>query len=168
MEQEKQSLIKLEESTNKLIDDILIAEDSDEYKKLIDLFNLNQSKKNIVRIAKLDDLLDKVESQAMERFDKTPGQMSNRDLLDYIQVLQNSIDRSKKYVDEVKAEPMIQVNNVTINNEVSNLDKESRERVIEAVKALIGNLQDQTILPIIDESEEEEIINSESNEEEKL
>ena len=90
--------------------------------------------------------------------------MSNRDLLDYLQAVQNSIDRSKKYIDEAKSEPMIQVNNITVNNDSSGLDRESKERVINAVKALIGNLQNQQDLPPVEVVEED--IDLEENEEE--
>ena len=161
MEDNKQPLVQLEESTKEVVNNIIATDDSDEFKNLIDLFNLNQSKKNALRVAKLNELLDKIEDQAIERFNKNPGQMSNRDLLDYLEAIQDSIDRSNKYIGEAKAEPMIQVNTITVNNDTNELDRESREKVIEVVKALIGNLQNQPednsdIIDMTSEEDEEE------------
>jgi len=156
----KEESVDLNMQTKQIVSDIIAVENQESLKDLVNLFNLNQSKKNALRVAKLNELLDKIEDQAIERFDKSPGKMSNRDLLDYLKAVEESIDRSQKYVDTVKDEPMIQINNQTnINVEAgSTFDRESRERVIEAVKALLENIQEGNTLPpvsdVIDEGEE--------------
>ena len=45
------------EGTKEIVADIATVENQDDFKRLIDLFNLNQSKKNALRMVKLKTLL---------------------------------------------------------------------------------------------------------------
>ena len=84
--------------------------DIDKVKDLTHLFNLNQAKKNVLRVLKLNSLLDKVSDQMIERFTKQPGAFSNSDLLNYMQVTQSAIDRANKALNLVDETPAIQIN----------------------------------------------------------
>ena len=160
--------IPLDKKTNEYAQKIIQEDDLDETKKIITLFNLNQAKKNVLRVLKLNSLLDKVSDQMIERFEKRPGEFSNADLLNYLTVTQNAIDRANKSLALVDETPAIQLNqvNVNINNE-EGLDRESRLKVTEAVKAIMSRLKLQD--PIV-ESDDTVIINEdvENESQEKL
>ena len=138
------ALIPLNENEQDIINNIIEATDQKELQAQFDAFNINQSKKNALRIIKLNSLLDKVEDQAIERFNKRPDQISNKELLDYMQVVATQIDRSQKVIDTLKEKPMIKVANqknevnINIGNE---LDRDSKERVVDAIQALLKQVR---------------------------
>lgn len=104
--------------------------------------NINMIKKNTLRVAQWNELLGKLEDQALERIDKRPEQMSNDELIKFIQTAQASLDRSQKYIETADQKPMVQLNqqnNINIVAAGEQLSQESRERVIAAVNALLGN-----------------------------
>lgn len=130
----------LKESTQQLISDIMKEDNIDEMKKYIKLFNVNQSKKNLLRVVELNDLFDSVTDQAIERFKKRPGDIGHRELLDYMNTVQNALDRAQKTVNSIEETPLIQLTQQ--NNEVNinlnqNLDRDSRIRVIEVVNKIL-------------------------------
>ena len=158
LEEEKLELVKsnketLEESTDDIVNDIVKAETDEEFRQIVALFNLNQNKKDAIRIAKLQRLLGTIEDEAINRF-KKPSEMSNRDILDFLQVIENSIDKSNKKINEIETRPLVTVNNTTNNvniEQLGNLDRESREKVLETV---------EKILALVDNEEQPEIIDA--------
>lgn len=128
-----------------LIDKIIDSQTKEELQDHLDLFNLAQSKNNVLRVIKLNDLLQKVENQAIERFNKRPDQISNKELLEYLQVVSTQIEKSQKTVNETIAEkPLIQITNN--KNELNiqagpTLNAESREKVIDAFSMIIKQLE---------------------------
>lgn len=136
--------LPLDEAEEVISNNIIKADSKVELEKQFDLFNITQSKKNALRVIKLNSLLSKVEDQAIERFEKRPDQISNKELLEYMQVVSGQIDRSKAYVTEIlKDKPLISVNNT--KNEVNvnlgpQLNRESREKVMDAISALISQV----------------------------
>lgn len=142
---------------------IVNAEDVDEVKKLTDMFNLLQQKKNILRILKLNGLYDAVADQMGERFDKKADEFSNTELLNYMQVIANALEKSNnglKLVSEIPPINFNQQNNVTVNvgDEFS---REERERIADALKAILQKQQNVQQPPediIIEESEAEEAV----------
>lgn len=131
----------LEESSNKIVNDIIKTDNVDELKNLTKMFNINQAKKNAVRVVKLNSLLDMVNDQAIERITKRPYEVTNKELLDYMQVVSTQVEKSQKIIDRIDEAPMIQFNqqNNSINVNVGNdaLGRDSKERVIEAVTNLL-------------------------------
>lgn len=139
---ESMALLPLDQQEEKIVNEIIKAPTQKELQEQFDLFNINQSKKNALRIIKLNSLLDKVEDQAIERFEKKPDQVSNKELLEYMTVVAGQIDRSQKYIDTLKDKPMIKVNqknDVTINIGTE-LNKDSKERVMDAIQGLLKQL----------------------------
>ena len=101
-----------EEFQKSLIEKIIDSQTKEELQNHLDLFNLAQSKNNVLRVIKLNDLLQKVEDQAIERFNKRPDQISNRELLEYLQVVSTQIEKSQKTVNEtINEKPLIQITN---------------------------------------------------------
>ena len=127
-----------------IIESIIEAPAKDELQLQLYLFNMTQSKKNAMRIVKLNNLLDKIEDQAIERFKKRPDQISNKELLDYMNVISGQIDRAHRQIDSISNTPAVAVTNqktdVTIN--VGNdLDRDSKERVMDAISALLKQVK---------------------------
>ena len=92
---------------------------------------------------KLNSMLDKVSDQMIERFNKKPGEFSNKELLDYMSVVQSTIDRANKSIELVDQTPAIVINQQNNQVNIDNspvLDRESRMRVIEAVKGIMSTL----------------------------
>ena len=139
--------LPLEVAEQQLVERIIEAPTKAELQHQFDLFNMNQSKKNALRIIKLNNLLSKVEDQAIERFERRPDQVSNKELLEYMNVVSNQIDRAQKSVDTLSLRPAIQVTNQ--RNEVNinvgpELDRDSKERVMDAISALLKQVQKNT------------------------
>lgn len=138
----------LDTKTVQIAKQILEEEDVDAIKDLTHLFNLNQAKKNVMRIMKLNGLLDTVSDKIIERFEKYPDNFNNADLLNYLQVTQNAIDKANKNLSLVDDTPVIQVNNTSqVNvNIVDSYDRDSKERVLAAIKSIIeGGAQVEAI-----------------------
>lgn len=161
------ALVPLNKQQRQIVQDIVNAPTQEELQAQFDLFNINQSKKNALRIIKLNSLLDRVEDQAIRRFETRPDQISNKELLEYMQVVAGQIDRSQKFIETIKDKPMIRVNNQ--HNEVNinigtELNRDSKERVIDAIQALLKQLdsdtptvQEEDIVDVkLDDPEEEE------------
>lgn len=151
------SVIPLDNQTARITNDLIEEQDLDKVKNLTKLFNLNQAKRNAVRVMKLNSLLDKVGDQMIERFDKKPGEFSNKELLDYMTVVQSTIDRANKSIELVDETPAIVVNQQ--NNQINIdgapvLDRESRMRVVEAVKGIMKTLNLNKTTQKLDENNE--------------
>lgn len=172
------NLLPLEEQEEEIINQIIEADTKQELEAQFDLFNMNQSKKNALRIIKLQTLLEKVEDQAIERFERRPDQVSNRELLDYMQVVSSQIDRSQKSVDSLYDRPVIkaiQKNNTEVNINVGSdvLDRDSKEKVIDAVQGLLKQImnpqpkvEEPVVIPSIIPTFEAKIIHPDILEEE--
>ena len=137
------SVIPLDNQTAKVTNELIEEQDLDKVKNLTKLFNLNQAKRNAIRVMKLNSLLDKVSDQMIERFNKKPGEFSNKELLDYMSVVQSTIDRANKSIELVNQTPAIVINQQNNQVNIDNspvLDRESRMRVVEAVKGIMNTL----------------------------
>lgn len=141
-------------------DKVLNAGDPNDLKDLTQLFNFNQAKKNLLRLQKLsvlnDDVVSKIERRLLER----PDDFSNKDLLDYLQVINNVLDKQSKSQDDVLDKPMItyQQNNQVNVNIANDLTRESRDKITGLISEILnsGNLEDLQILENIEENDDEE------------
>lgn len=150
---------QVDDKAKEISKEIAKAENKNELDSLYDMFKINDTKKNIFRINKLNHLLDKVTDEAMTRFENRPGEMSNKEVIDYMNVIQNQIERSKNTVDSIKEINAVQVNNtvnVNINNEVSTLSRESREKIIDAIKNILTSTSNNNIIDIKSDDIQEE------------
>lgn len=145
--------LPLDEQTSLIAENIVKEKDVYKVKDLTTLFNLNQRKKNVLRLMKFNGLLDTISDQMLERFEKKAGEFSNSDLLNYMQVIQSAIDRAQKSIDLVSETPSIQLNqnNLTVNVG-DGFDRESKERIADAVKAIlarVSTIKEESDPPII-------------------
>lgn len=161
-EDEIVNLIPLNKENEELANQILAETDLKKTQELTHLFNLNQAKRNAIRVLKLNSLLDKVSDQMIERFEKRPDNFSNTDLLNYMTTVQSSIDRANKSLNLIDESPAIKINVENVNVDAGPvLDRDSRERVADALKAIMSFMEKQNqdvIEPenIIIEEEKEE------------
>lgn len=141
MDENKLSVANIDSKSEDLAQQILDTEDVKQVQDLTNLFNLNSQKRNVVRILKMNDLLDKVTDQMIERFEKNPNNFSNEDLLKYMQVTENSIEKANKNLSQIEDTPPIQLtqNNVTVNLEQPGLSRESKQRVLSVVDQILKN-----------------------------
>lgn len=144
----------LDKKSEEIVADIVKEQDSEKLKNLITLFNSNQSKKDIVRNNVFSILMDKISGQMLERFEKNPNTFSNKDLLDYLNTIKNV--RSNKIDADSIDIPIIQ-NNTQINVKVETLSRESKERVIDSVNAILNRLKNNNI------EEMQEVIDDKNN-----
>ena len=131
----------LDIKTSQIAQDIINEDNVDTIKDLTHLFNLNQAKKNVLRVMKLNGLLDTVSDKIIERFEKYPDNFSSTDLLNYLQVTQNAVEKANKNLNLVEETPIIQINqNHQVNvNILDSFDRDSKERVMEALKSILAN-----------------------------
>lgn len=133
----------LDSSTNDLAQKILDEEDLDKTKDMVKLFNLNQCKKNVIRVLNLTKIYDKILDQVTRRFEDRPGEFSNADLISYMTTIQSAIDKANKSLDLVQEAPAIQINTqINITDTESELNRDERQRVLEAVNSLLKRAQD--------------------------
>ena len=129
-------------------------------KNMINIFNLNLTKKNMLRLIKEDALLDSIINQASERINKRPDELSHKDLLDYFNSIQAHMDKSQKNLESLDTVPMIQVNQntneVNINMAEHSLGRESREKIIEVINTILkqSTTTNKNIVETIDLSED--------------
>lgn len=136
----------INDKARELTNAIATAQTKDELEDLYQKFFINNTKKNAMRITQLNDLLDQVNKQAVERFTKRPGEISNKEILDYMTAVQNQIERSQKTVEGIKDINAIQVNN-TQNNTVNihvggedtttSLSKDARDRIAGVIASIL-------------------------------
>ena len=137
------STTSLDTKTETIAQKILDTDDVDEVKELTSLFNLNAQKRNVMRVIKMNKLLDNVTDKVIERFEKTPNNFSNEDLIKYMQVTESAIEKANKNLNLVEETPAIQFqqnNQVNINLD-RGLTRDSRAKVTEAVEAILKKLQ---------------------------
>lgn len=136
----------LDNDVTEVINKTIEEQDPQKVKDLTNLFNMHMNKKNMIRLVKLNDLLDNVVDQSLIRFESNPNNFSNKELIDYMNVVQKTSDASFNQLKEIHEAPTtIQINNQTaINvdcnkNDLSKLSKESRKRVLDAIDSILKN-----------------------------
>lgn len=162
-EKENNPLITIDTESGDLINKISKAKNKDELEYLYQQFNINNTKKNAIRISQLNQLLDKVNNEAAERLTKRPEQISNKEMLDYMNAIGNQIERSQKLVDGIKDITAVQVNNNTQNTVNINLsqsgdlklNKESRNKITDIISMILQeNNNQQEVIDVSNEKED--------------
>lgn len=141
------------------------AMDAENYNALAEYearFNLNMHKKNLLRQLKLSDVEDKVSDEILDRVTNHADELSNIELSNYLKVINDYINNSRKRTSTEEMTPAItlnqQTNNVTVNIEDNKLDRKSRENIINAVNKLLkmaDSVQSDIIVEEIQEEKKE-------------
>lgn len=146
-----------------IVNNIIVSKNEKELSEYIAKFNLIMSKKNLLRVLKVNKLQDAVYDEALDRVENHPDELTHPEIVSYIKATQEALNNSQKSADYSETITPITVNqqnntvNVTVNND-DVMDRRSKERVMEAVKK---------ILNILDNNAEEADIIENSNEGEK-
>lgn len=140
------SLIK---QGNDLTKKIIEEDDPQKVEDLSQLFALVSKKKNIARTNRLSNLLELIDDEVINRFTTTPELFDNDQLEKYMRTTQQSIYNIDNAMQNA---PQIQINNqtnVSINS--SGLNRESRAKVLDAVREILNSsLQGTESSDIID------------------
>lgn len=147
----------LDNKNIELAQSIIDEEDVSKVKDMINLFNLTQTKKNVIRAMKLSGLYDSVSDKLIERLQKRPDEISYKELVDIFNATQKAIDSANKSLGLIEEMPTIQLNQQNINISVDNDDELSRDskiKVMEAVKAFLDSQKNENTLEIVEEDSE--------------
>lgn len=117
--------------------EILSADSVDNLNDVIDIFNVNLKKKDLLRNKKLNDVQDKIVDQMLERVDKRADEFSNSDLIQFHKVVQDSIAKMDNSLDNVKV-PSIQINQ-QVNVGAQEFNRESRARILDVVDKILNS-----------------------------
>lgn len=149
---DSKSLVSLieDKKDTELIEKIKDEQDIEEIKKIINLFNLNQYKKNAIRVSAYNQLLDKVSEQMLKRFEKRADEFTNSDLLNYLQVTQNAIDKANKSLNGIDEIPAIQLNQVNVNMGANQIGEESKKRIFDYINAVMNKTKEEKQEEIIE------------------
>lgn len=154
---EENKLLTLDTPVEELEERLLKEHDADEVKNIIELFNLNIKKKNVIRTEKLSQLQDLISNQMRERVEKNADAFSNKDLLEYFKTIQETVSKADMSPD-VKIP--IQINQqITIESDSDKLDRASKERVVAAIQAIL-NRQESPIpadFEVVEDNKEEDL-----------
>lgn len=140
MENKNNKLDVLKTNTDGIVEQLIESQDAEEIKRLTQLFNVNQMKKDAIRVIKLNDILDKLDNQVSERVEKHPEQFSNNDLLNYVNTIQQTINKSSQTISNIDQTPLIQLNqqnNIVNLNDDTSFSRESREKILSVVQQLL-------------------------------
>ena len=149
---------KLKVDSQRLVDQLTTSTDVDEIKKITQLFNINQTKKELIRVNKLNQILDVINDKILERV--TNEDLGDEALIKYGTSINQALTRSLNTANTVQDKPLINLyqenNTVNINNQEV-LSRESREKVLDVVKYLLENQDQATILLQEGNQEEDDV-----------
>lgn len=145
------------DNTNQIAQRILESDDLVEIKNLNHMFNLNQNKGEVLRIMKLNEMLDKTNDELLNRLTNFSGAFTNQELTKLVDTLQNSIDRASANLNLVDQSPQVNPivqKNTQVNVQINEMDRYSRERVYAALQNLLGesNIKTSEIIDIDEEN----------------
>lgn len=143
----------IQKQSQELTERIQNANDINELKREANIFNAHQIKIEASRINKLNTLLDKSIDLAVDRVEKCPDELSNKEVIDIMTATRTQLDKSTSKLDMINETPMIQVNQQNVNINVDNentLNRESREKVLDFIQQFMKQAQSQTTEEVID------------------
>ena len=134
-------LPSLNSSDEELEKQLLEETDVENIKAIIDIFNLNIKRKDIIRTNKLNELQDRIYNLIDDRLINNPETFGNKTLLEYFKTVQETINKSDISSENVVT-PKIQLNQNNLNiNMGHTLNRDSRQNVLDAIKSIINNNQ---------------------------
>lgn len=149
----------LNEESLKLLSQIISESDETKTRDLTYLFNINQNKKTMVRMDKLSGLQDNLVDQFVKRIAERPDEISNKELMDGLKIVQDIIERGQRQVSGAdEQQPFIQINSQdnSINVGATELPRESRDKVKNAVLGLLQKIQQPQVQEATFEDKTEE------------
>lgn len=136
------------------LEERLLNEDNPEnIGNIVELFNLNMQKKELIRKSKLNDVQDKICDEITARVVNKPGEFSNKDILDYLKIINDVTNKSNNQTELTV--PSIQINQQVNNNiNADQFDRESRAKILNAVQDILNNIDNAEVIDV----EESEVV----------
>lgn len=101
-----------------------------------------QRVKNSLRYASLNEKYDDVMQVVLDRFNNDFPTFTNKELLEYATQIQQIMDSTRKSAnDDLSSLPLLLQNNTQINITSNELDRASKERVADVVKAILKDAE---------------------------
>ena len=128
-----------EELKEQSIDEkFLVETDPKELQSIIDMFNLNIKKKNMLRTTRISEIQDGILEQIQKRVSQRPDEFSNTDLINYFKVMQDTLSKSGTETDlpEIYINQNNQVN-ISMDSGNPVLNRMSREKVANYFNSII-------------------------------
>lgn len=167
LEEDKNLIEEVKEKDNTLIDSILQEDNVDKLKDLTHLFNAYQTKRQILRVNALNDVQDALVAQMAARLQNLPNNFNNNDIAVWMKTVQQALDSTHEKIQEIDNTPtIVNQTNTQINVNVEDtLSKESREKIMDALQAILGNVKNDELTNVLisDNEIQEESNNNENN-----
>lgn len=146
----KNKVLTVNSSINDLSNRLLIETDLEEFNRIKTLFDLNLKKKEIIRLGKLSELQELTINEMSNRLINKSDNFNNEDLLKYFKFIEEALSKGNTSLEDINT-TTIQVtqNQVNINTE-DTLDRESKQRVLEAVKSILNKANISTSQKVVD------------------
>ena len=126
--------------SQRLINELTLEKDKQKMQAIEQQFNDIQRKKQLARISKLSDVQDMLTDQFYQRISQRPDEISNKEMLDGMKVVQDLMEKNQKRAEAVEEIPqLIQINQTEVNVG-NNLNRDSRERVKNAVLGILDSI----------------------------
>lgn len=122
----------------------LTETDPKELQTIVDMFNLNIKKKNMLRTTRISEIQDSIVSQIFQRVNSRPDEFSNTDLINYFKVMQETLQKNPSDT-ELPTIHINQNNQVNINMDNQGLDRISRERVANAIRNILSQAKESAV-----------------------
>ena len=124
----------------RLIGELTSERDKQKMQAIEQQFNEIQRKKQLARISKLSDVQDMLTDQFYQRISQRPDEISNKEMLDGMKTIQDLMEKNQKHTDVIEEIPqLIQINQTEVNVG-SSLNRDSREKVKNAVIDILNSI----------------------------
>ena len=147
----------------RLIGELTAEKDAHKVQAIEQQFNEIQRKKQLARVSKLSEVQDMLTDQFYKRISQRPDEISNKEMLDGMKVVQDLMEKSQRQAETVTEIPqLIQINQTEVNVG-NNLNRDSRERVKNAVLDLLDSINKSQQAPEAPIVVEADIVDEEDN-----
>lgn len=162
-------MVSLKVEAQRLLNQLITESDAEKQDQITRLFIENQNKKTMARMTKMDDLLDIIVDQATDRFQNHTDEIPTKELIDAMKAVTNMLSQGRTQITEEKQTqgPVIQINNqentVNVGDSKKALNRESREKVKNLMRDVLGDLMavqtaqlEDTVIDVTSKEENED------------
>lgn len=138
----------LSAEAQRLVSELTFERDRTKLQAIEQQFNDIQRKKQLARVSKLSDVQDMLTDQFYQRISQRPDEISNKEMLDGMKVVQDLMEKNQKRAEVIEEIPqLIQINQTEVNVG-NNLNRDSRERVKNAVLDILDKINKTPLAPV--------------------
>lgn len=153
----------LSAESQRLVGELTFERDRQKMQAIEQQFNDIQRKKQLARVSKLSDVQDMLTDQFYRRISQKPDEISNKEMLDGMKVVQDLMEKNLKQAETIEEIPqLIQINQTEVNVG-NNLNRDSREKVKNAVIGILNSINKTTSMPSTDDIIETEFTEKEED-----